>query len=1652
MKLKRAFFLVVAIVFLVSFTKSISNYNQGTQLAQVSASTSSQFIEKFVLMNGNTNQDIAELTDGYIINTESLGTNRFKIRAETNPRTVGSVKFNLDQNSPVIKSVSPYVLGPVNLVNGEHTLAATPTTLARGRGILGQSKNIDFTVVGSTTTSSQTSTQSSPRTENQTNTQIPSNPTSSTITVTGIWLVNADTNQEIKQIQNNEVIDLSEIGTTNVTIKAETSVPLPGSVIFGLNDNPRYRIESLYPFTIPGGSSTDDFLPFTYEPGVEYNVTATPTSLSRGRGTQGPSYNVKFSFSENINTSTSSNRGSDVTTGGSGTRAFDAGIPAIACLNATVINNPTQYGAANPGAITVSWEPVAGYTKFKYWRLLNGNVLDTAVADGTSLFTTYLNPGTWTIRVSLYDGADWGPETEITGLVVSASGPATTNHTTCVSHGDTNSIAITSPSQNTNVLTGQNFTISAVGSPTNDQITQVKFYYFDGNGKTLLGSDSTAPYSITANIANRGFNCPKITAEATLENQLIIKSPVVYVKTTDSLATAPQSSCPGNGEVNDGFRITAPQQGQTFNSGQSFTVSATRDATAVTLNYVKFYHLGGNVAQNIASGLPAYNVTLIGTDNTSPYSTTYSITNPGNIGSSSATDIIRVVSFYSNGATNYEDVPVKINPPTSLPSITSAQIVNTSGTVLATMSSGMTVNIGNQSGGFGTNIAIKANASATPTPGSVKFTLQSSGTPYERIDNASPYSSHGDSGTTFTAWAGVQPGAYTLTITPYTLANATGTAGTSVSIPFVVVNNDDLTPPSSPAGVNVNYRSASEIRLSWNASATATAYKVYRTPGTTTTLGNVTSFVDTNGITSTGNYTYNITALDAAGNESGFSTSPTVPTLSTSFTAGANVQTISSVTPKVTPDGANAGTSQVAGSTGTIVGTSIYYSGVNYWNVNFSSGTDGWVSESSIELVPVAPAAPSNFTGSATSSSQINLTWTDNSNNETIFEIQRSTSSSFTSPTTTTHNWNSTSATVTGLTANTTYYFRIRAVGSTPSDVSAWVNSSPAGITTQSATAMANCVPRTFEWHDASRISVMAYSVVQSSPARIKLCWGSVSGLGYNTATIYRKGKEDTTWTQIGTVAGTTGEFTDTGAVGGLSAGTFYEYKIVIPTNVGHSAYGYVASGIELPAVENRGKILVLKDNVTMGYSIVASAFNILKEDLIADGWTVLEQTVDRYASASSVKQIITNTYNSNSDLKALYLFGRVPVPYSGGNVAPDGHDNHRGTWPADTYYSDLNGTWTDTGTFNNCCNSFYSNAPGDGKFDQINIPSVPELMVGRVDFKDMDSAAYLLGITTGQESIDLPQLYVGYINKARNYKRKNFVPQRRAFVFDNFIGMDFASNGFRNFAPLVGLQNMTNYGGSNPPTYRDQVNGQSYLWTYACGGGGYTQAANVGNTWDFHFKPVPPDGPINDEDVNLGGVFNLSFGSYFGDWNNSNNFLRAFISDPGTNGGLSNAWIGGYQGYFHHMGMGETIGYSFMKTIGNRVTQTYYPYGGGSGIAMDWTGYSYNVGLALMGDPTLRQDMIDPPSNLTVVNNGGTLRFNWTASDDTNQYIVYEVTTANGGLVRVTPTPVTGTQYQSTIPSSTTGKRYMVRAYKLMNGTTGTYYDLSLGSNVVQY
>ncbi|HEX5941253.1 MAG TPA: fibronectin type III domain-containing protein, partial [Anaerolineales bacterium] len=112
----------------------------------------------------------------------------------------------------------------------------------------------------------------------------------------------------------------------------------------------------------------------------------------------------------------------------------------------------------------------------------------------------------------------------------------------------------------------------------------------------------------------------------------------------------------------------------------------------------------------------------------------------------------------------------------------------------------------------------------------------------------------------------------------------------------------------------------------------------------------------------------------------------------------------------------------------TVLGNYTYTYRVAALNAN---GTSAYAISNSV-LVPAdatPPAAPSNLAAINVTQTTLTLTWSDNSNNETGFIIQRATNSSFTRGLVTVNvGADITSFNDTGLKKGTTYYYRVQAV------------------------------------------------------------------------------------------------------------------------------------------------------------------------------------------------------------------------------------------------------------------------------------------------------------------------------------------------------------------------------------------------------------------------------------------------------------------------------------------------------------------------------------------------------------------------------------------------------------------------------------------------
>lgn len=532
--------------------------------------------------------------------------------------------------------------------------------------------------------------------------------------------------------------------------------------------------------------------------------------------------------------------------------------------------------------------------------------------------------------------------------------------------------------------------------------------------------------------------------------------------------------------------------------------------------------------------------------------------------------------------------------------------------------------------------------------------------------------------------------------------------------------------------------------------------------------------------------------------------------------------------------------------------------------------------------------------------------------------------------------------------------------------------------------------------------AVQVTAVAQTNPPAIMLVWPqNTNAISY---TIYRKPRDRTSWGSPILTLGSFGtNYMDTNVI----IGQGYEYR-VSKSDTAYGGEGYVYSGIQMPLVENRGTVILLVDKTQA--SALTMELARLQQDLVGDGWVVIRHDVMRTDSVASTKALIVADYMTDTNnVNTVFLFGHVPVPYSG-DIFPDGHLDHQGAWPADGFYGDIDGIWSDS-TVNDMGASDPRNwnVPSDGKYDQFQFNSTIKLQVGRVDLSNLP--AFALSET---------ELLRQYLNKDYHFRHKLISVAQRGLIDDNFgvqAGEAFAVSGWRSFAALFGPANTFSAPWSN-------LYSQGYLWAYGCGPADYTLAQGVTSTSEL---------AANDPQV----VFIMLYGSYFGDWDCTNDLLRAVLATPTYT--LTSAWAGRPLWHFHHMGLGETVGFS-ARVVQNNDGNQYDP-----SYLYDAPTFSQFVHIALMGDPTLRMYIVAPPTGLTISTNPTSgFNLNWIPSPDMSAgYAVYRATNARGPFTRLNSGLLTTNRF---VDPSEASAVYMVRAVKLEVTPSGSYFNSSSG------
>lgn len=542
-------------------------------------------------------------------------------------------------------------------------------------------------------------------------------------------------------------------------------------------------------------------------------------------------------------------------------------------------------------------------------------------------------------------------------------------------------------------------------------------------------------------------------------------------------------------------------------------------------------------------------------------------------------------------------------------------------------------------------------------------------------------------------------------------------------------------------------------------------------------------------------------------------------------------------------------------------------------------------------------------------------------------------------------------------------------------------------------------IGKTSTAQNAVDYSIQLQAIVQENPPQITLTWDSISlATSYQ---IFKKPKNSASW---GPAMAFLNQNDTMYVDNNVIVDSSYEYKMVA---LGvQTAYGYIHAGIKAPAIHSRGALVLLVDDYFS--MLLFPQLNQLMLDLAGDGWEIIRHDLPRTGMTDSdIRDIIIADKAANPRVSAVYIVGHLAVPYSG-YIYPDGHVDHRGAWPADAYYGEIDGSWTDVlVNDNNAARPENWNEIGDGKWDQSTPPSSVDLQVSRIDFFNMP-----------QFNKTEEEMMASYLQRAHDYKMDSLVIAKRALIDDNFGGFGgeaFAANGWRNYPPLVGKNNIQSI------DMIASLDDSSYQWAYACGGGSYTSATGVGNTANFTTNEV-------------NSIFIQMFGSYFGDWDVQNSFLRApLCADVPA---LTTCWAGRPNWFFHHMALGENIGYT-TKLMQNNNT-LYIPTNTGN----------RNVHIALMGDLSLRTDYMNMPSDLTGAQVGDSSVFlNWALSNDTTVlgYYVYRSSTFLGNYELVSPLLTDHFFQDSGLASGI--YYYMVRATKDVMTPSGGYRNLSIGT-----
>ncbi|WP_379151148.1 fibronectin type III domain-containing protein [Paenibacillus sp. sgz5001063] len=470
---------------------------------------------------------------------------------------------------------------------------------------------------------------------------------------------------------------------------------------------------------------------------------------------------------------------------------------------------------------------------------------------------------------------------------------------------------------------------------------------------------------------------------------------------------------------------------------------------------------------------------------------------------------------------------------------------------------------------------------------------------------------------------------------------AGNTSATSNAASATTLTSLDTQAPTAPSGLSATASSISEVNLNWSASTDnvgVTGYDVYR-DGTLIGTTASTSYSDM-GLTPPTSYSYTVKAKDGAGNVSAASNAASATTLTSLDTQAptapsvlsATASSISEVNLNWSASTDNVGvTGYDVYRDGTLIGTT---ANTTYSDMGLTPSTsysytvkakDGAGNASAASnaasattLTPAdtqAPTVPSGLSATASSISEVNLSWSASTDNVGVtgYDVYRD-------------------GTLIGTTASTTY----NDMGLTPSTSYSYTVKAKDGAGNTSAASNAASATTLTPLDTQAPTVPSGLSATASSISEVNLSWSaSTDNVGVTGYDVYRDG------TLIGTTASTT--YSDIG----LTASTSYSYTVKAKDGAGNtSAASNAASATTLTPLDTQAP------TVPSGLNATASSISEVNLSWSASTDNVGVTGYDVYRDGTLIGTTASTTYSDMGLTPSTYYSYTVKAKDGAGNTS----------------------------------------------------------------------------------------------------------------------------------------------------------------------------------------------------------------------------------------------------------------------------------------------------------------------------------------------------------------------------------------------------------------